>query len=70
MSKRLLALSIVAIFIVAGRDGAGAQSFYQGKTLRLIVGFAPGGGSTPTRGCSRATWAGTFPAVRRSSSRT
>jgi tripartite-type tricarboxylate transporter receptor subunit TctC len=44
MNKRLLALSIVAILIVAGRDGAGAQSFYEGKTLRLIVGFAPGGG--------------------------
>jgi tripartite-type tricarboxylate transporter receptor subunit TctC len=44
MSKRLLALSTVAILIVAGRDGVGAQSFYEGKTLRLIVGFAPGGG--------------------------
>lgn len=44
MNKRLLALSIVAILIVAGRDGAGAQSFYEGKILRLIVGFAPGGG--------------------------
>ena len=44
MTRRLLALSIVAILIVAGRDGARAQSFYEGKTLRLIVGFAPGGG--------------------------
>ncbi|MGH7306077.1 MAG: hypothetical protein ACRELZ_22570, partial [Candidatus Rokuibacteriota bacterium] len=44
MTKRLVALSIVAILIVAGRDGARAQSFYEGKTVRLIVGFAPGGG--------------------------
>jgi tripartite-type tricarboxylate transporter receptor subunit TctC len=44
MSKRLLALSIAAIVLATGGGGAGAQSFYEGKTLRLIVGFAPGGG--------------------------
>ena len=44
MSKRLLALSTVAILVAAASAGARAQSFYEGKTLRLIVGFAPGGG--------------------------
>ena len=44
MSKRLLALSIAAIVLATGAGGVGAQAFYEGKTLRLIVGFAPGGG--------------------------
>jgi tripartite-type tricarboxylate transporter receptor subunit TctC len=44
MSKRLLALSTVAILIALGSGGARAQSFYEGKTIRLVVGFAPGGG--------------------------
>ena len=44
MSKRLLALSTVAILLAAGSGGARAQSFYEGKTVRLVVGFAPGGG--------------------------
>jgi tripartite-type tricarboxylate transporter receptor subunit TctC len=44
MSKRLVALSTVAILIAAGSGEARAQSFYEGKTLRLVVGFAPGGG--------------------------
>src|SRR5262249_14796900 len=44
MSKRLLALSTVAILIALGSGGARAQSFFEGKTIRLIVGFAPGGG--------------------------
>ena len=44
MSKRVLALSIVLILIGLGSGGARAQSFYEGKTIRLVVGFAPGGG--------------------------
>ena len=44
MSKRVVALSTIAILIAAGSGGAGPQSFYAGKTIRLVVGFAPGGG--------------------------
>jgi len=44
MSKRLVALSTVAILLAGVSGGARAQSFYEGKTLRLVVGFAPGGG--------------------------
>ena len=44
MSKRLVALTTAAILIAAGIGGARAQSFYEGKTIRLVVGFAPGGG--------------------------
>jgi tripartite-type tricarboxylate transporter receptor subunit TctC len=41
---RLLALSTLAIVLAAGGGTARAQSFYEGKTVRLVVGFAPGGG--------------------------
>jgi tripartite-type tricarboxylate transporter receptor subunit TctC len=44
MSKRLVALTTAAFLIAAGIGGARAQSFYEGKTIRLVVGFAPGGG--------------------------
>jgi tripartite-type tricarboxylate transporter receptor subunit TctC len=42
MSKR--ALSTLALLIAVASDGARAQSFYEGKSVRLIVGFAAGGG--------------------------
>jgi tripartite-type tricarboxylate transporter receptor subunit TctC len=44
MSKPFLALSTLAIVLAAGGGAARAQSFYEGKTVRLVVGFAPGGG--------------------------
>ena len=44
MSKRVLALSTLAIVLAAGGGAARAQSFFEGKTMRLVVGFAPGGG--------------------------
>jgi tripartite-type tricarboxylate transporter receptor subunit TctC len=44
MRKRFLALSTLAIVLAAGGGAARAQSFYEGKTVRLVVGFAPGGG--------------------------
>src|SRR5256885_13549807 len=44
MSKRVLALSTLAFVLAAGGGAARAQSFFEGKTVRLVVGFAPGGG--------------------------
>jgi tripartite-type tricarboxylate transporter receptor subunit TctC len=44
MSKLLLALSTLTIVLASGGGPARAQSFYEGKTVRLVVGFAPGGG--------------------------
>src|SRR5213080_2678666 len=44
MSKRVVALSTLAIVLAAGGGTARAQSFFEGKTVRLVVGFAPGGG--------------------------
>src|SRR5438445_12815307 len=44
MSKRVLALSTLAIVLAAGGGAARAQSFFEGKTMRLVVCFAPGGG--------------------------
>ena len=39
---KAMALLIVSLLVVPA--GAAAQEFYQGKTIRLIVGFAAGGG--------------------------
>jgi tripartite-type tricarboxylate transporter receptor subunit TctC len=46
MPSRLLALSttLIALITLGGGRPAGAQSFYEGKTVRIIVGLAPGGG--------------------------
>ena len=44
MSKLFVALSIVLILLVAGGGNLYAQSFFDGKTIRIVVGFAPGGG--------------------------
>jgi tripartite-type tricarboxylate transporter receptor subunit TctC len=44
MSKRVLALSTLAFVLAAGGGAARALSFFEGKTVRLVVGFAPGSG--------------------------
>src|SRR4029450_769889 len=43
MYKRLVAFSTVSILLVAG-GSLHAQSFFDSKTIRIVVGFAPGGG--------------------------
>jgi tripartite-type tricarboxylate transporter receptor subunit TctC len=44
--RRFLALSttLIAMASLCGRRPVGAQSFYEGRTVRIIVGLAPGGG--------------------------
>ena len=43
MSKNIFTQVLLALGILVG--GAGAQSdYYQGKTIRIIVGYSPGGG--------------------------
>jgi tripartite-type tricarboxylate transporter receptor subunit TctC len=46
MRRWLLALSttVLVVVVLAGIRPVGAQSFYEGKTVRIIVGLAPGGG--------------------------
>ena len=46
MSRKLLFATAFAIFLVGALDGgtASAQQFYKGKTVRIVVGFAAGGG--------------------------
>src|SRR5262250_2135300 len=41
---RILAATVACVLAAAFADGAGAADFYQGKTLTVIVGYAPGGG--------------------------
>ncbi|MCC6886961.1 MAG: hypothetical protein IT536_00270 [Hyphomicrobiales bacterium] len=42
--RRRMALSIVALALAAPTSGAGAQDYYAGKTIDLVVGNYPGGG--------------------------
>ena len=45
MQKLFVALTALASWLIANPTRAIAQSdFYQGKTIRIIVGFSPGGG--------------------------
>ena len=44
MDKRLVALSTLLIILALGGGSLHAQTFFDGKTIRFVVGFAPGGG--------------------------
>src|SRR5262245_22754395 len=46
MARSALGLGVVVFAVLTGLvgDHAHAQSFYEGKTVRILVGFAPGGG--------------------------
>ena len=45
MTRRLLACSTAVIVLaLGGIADAHAQSIFEGKTVRIIVGLAPGGG--------------------------
>jgi tripartite-type tricarboxylate transporter receptor subunit TctC len=45
MKRVLLAFALLASAMVAGADRAASQEeFYKGKTVEVLVGFAPGGG--------------------------
>ena len=53
MSRRLAFLAILLAFVL-GHAPAGAEDFYKGKNLRMLVGFSPGGGyDTYTRFVAR-----------------
>ena len=41
---RSMILGIVALLMLAGTTWAADASFYKGKTIRIIVGYSPGGG--------------------------
>ena len=40
----LLAVATAAVFIIVTASSAKADDFYKGKTIRVTVGLAPGGG--------------------------
>jgi hypothetical protein len=46
--RRTVLLAVVALAFALGVGEARAADFYQGKTLTMIVGFAPGGGVDTT----------------------
>jgi tripartite-type tricarboxylate transporter receptor subunit TctC len=44
MMRRVLALSAILVVVLATVGPARAQQFYEGKTIKIVVGLAPGGG--------------------------
>lgn len=47
-SRRAVTLALTLAAAIAGAPGVAAEEFYAGKTLSVIVGFAPGGGVDTT----------------------
>jgi len=45
INKWLLTMTVVTLPLVISASGGMAAPFYEGKTLNLIVGYSPGGGS-------------------------
>ncbi|MBI2997296.1 MAG: hypothetical protein HYY46_02380, partial [Deltaproteobacteria bacterium] len=43
MGKKLWVLAVSFAFFVAPASGASVEDFYKGKTIRIVVGFGPGG---------------------------
>ncbi|MBI2360155.1 MAG: hypothetical protein HYV04_14870 [Deltaproteobacteria bacterium] len=43
MGKKLWVLAVIFAFLSAPASGASVEEFYKGKTIRIVVGFAPGG---------------------------
>jgi hypothetical protein len=48
LDRRKLLVGIVGVLVARAAKAALAESFYRGKTLTVIVGFAPGGGVDTT----------------------
>ncbi len=44
ISAEVLIAAVLVLILVAPRAALSQTPFYQGKTIRLIVGLAPGGG--------------------------
>ena len=45
MTKTVLSVTLlVALTVFTARNGIAQSNFYEGKTIRIIVGFSPGGG--------------------------
>ena len=52
--KLVIGFVSVGVLIVGASTGALGQEFYKGKVIRLVVGYAPGGGyDTYTRAIAR-----------------
>jgi tripartite-type tricarboxylate transporter receptor subunit TctC len=44
MTRRIAVVVVIAALLVTGERAAGQDSFYRGKTMRIVVGFSAGGG--------------------------
>ena len=43
MAKKLSVLAVILAFFAAPASGASVEDFYKGKTIRIVVGYGPGG---------------------------
>ena len=68
MTKKIYWLigSLVGIALLAfAIRTASADEFYKGKTIRFVVGLAPGGAMIFRLAPLGVTWGSTFPEIRR-----
>jgi len=69
--KAKLWLPVAAVvgfaFTVSVPTQSSADDFYKGKTIRFVVGLAPGGGLISRLGRWRGTWGSIFPEILPSS---
>jgi hypothetical protein len=66
---RSFVIVILAVVLTYGQASA-QESFFKGKTVRIVVGSRLAAASIPIRERWRAIGAGIFPAIRRSWSKT
>ena len=63
---RAIVLVSAALSVFGAVSVDAAEAFYQGKTIRIIVGFSPGVASTLIRGPSDARWENICPGIQTS----
>jgi tripartite-type tricarboxylate transporter receptor subunit TctC len=65
----IFSVLLTSIMLVWPMRTSAQEPFFKGKTVRIVVGFAAGGGFDTYTRRSRVIGAGIFPAIHRSSSK-
>ena len=61
--KTVLMSAGILILTVSRNELFGAESAFEGKAIRIVVGFSAGGGFDPIPEPSPATWENIFPVI-------
>ena len=59
----LFAVLAALVFCAPGAKADPIADFYRGKTVRMLIGYGPGGATTSMRGWLRNSCRGTCPAI-------